>query len=636
MRVTLRTKLLATIGGPLLVGYVAMVTLAFRHNRQVALRSMEDHLSQLAAHHAAAINGELTTVAQIAHSLADGLTARPNFTEEELYLLLRRVLTENPDVFGSCIAFEPGGFDPQRASFAPYVCRDGEGGLTSMDIGTGTYDYAVWDWYLIPQRLRRPVWSEPFFDEGAGNILMCTHSVPFYHADGRLRGIATVDISLAQLQMRVATIPIKGGYCMLLSPQGWFINHPSGELVMRWSIFALAEWYGRPDLADLGARAIAGESGIERLPNYRTGEIEWVIYTPVRSMGWTLGVLVPETHVLAPVVAALRRDLLAGLIGLLAIAAILVVSSHRITQPIRALAGQARRLAAGDLDAQVAGVGGSDEIAEFAATFNKMVADLKAHVAALTEETARRQQVESELHVARSIQSSLLPRVFPPYPNRPEFDLHAVNVPAKEVAGDFFDFFFLSHDMLAVVIADVSGKGVPAALFMAITRTLFRNMEGVGLTPGEVFERVNRILVIDNDEAMFVTVFLAHYDTRTGRMLYSNAGHNYPYVVRPDGSMRPLRAPGGPILGVAPDIDYATAEDALEPGETLVLYTDGVVEAQDLAGQLYGNARFESVLAAHHAEPVDGLCDTIIDVTNDWEHGQRHDDVTLVVLRRKQ
>ncbi len=633
MKVPIRSKLILAIGAPLLAVYLIVLALDLRGGRATALRHMEGHLTELASRWAAQFDGEFAAVAQNARSTATFLSTCPDMTEEQIYDLLRASVGANQRIYGACIAFEPGTFEPGYDRFAPYVCRSAEG-LRSMDIGREAYDYTAWEWYTTPRELERLVWTEPYYDEGAGNTLMCTVSVPFWR-EGKVWGVATADISLEGLRDRMRGASIGSGYCTILSGTGRFISHPDTSLVMRETIFSLAERNALTELADLGHRATAGQRGIWRIPDYLTGDPKWVVLAPIPSCGWALAAVVPERNVLAPVYGELRQRTTLLLAGLALTLGIILLTAVHITRPIARLARTVREVAGGNLDARPPPIRSQDEIGEFSRAFNTMVSDLKQHVQALTRETAAREAVESELRVGRRIQASLLPRSFPPYPDRTEFDLHAVNKPAKEVAGDFFDFFFVSDQCLAIVMADVSGKGVPAALFMAVARTVIRNLAMSGLGPKETLEKANRSLAEDNDQGMFVTLFLGYYDTRTGVLRYGNAGHNPPYRVDPDGAVRQFGDPTGMVLGAMDVATYREEEITLSVGEMVVLYTDGVTEAGAPSDDMFGEERLEQLLSQYASNAPKEVCDAVTIAVDEFDRRDtQFDDVTVLALRR--
>ncbi len=379
---------------------------------------------------------------------------------------------------------------------------------------------------------------------------------------------------------------------------GTFVYHPEESFVLAESIFSLAEWYRLPELADLGREMIAGKQGVVRLPDYQTGRPKWYAFASVPAAGWSLAAVIPEEEVLAPVRSRLSRQAYLLLAGLGVILILVVLVSNWITRPLERLAAVVKTVAQGNLDVRVEGIRSHDEIGQFAATFNQMVIDLKANIEATIRETKARQLIERELQVARQIQTSLLPLLRPPFPNRPEFSLDADNEPAEVMAGDFYDFWLLDDQHLAVVIADVSGKGVPAAMFMAVARTTLRNFTTPGRSPREVLNIANRLIAADNKETMFVTIFYGHYHISTGELVFANAGHNPPYLVRQNGRIESLGPSTGPMLGVFPEAEYEDAHAVLEPDDLLLLYTDGVTEAQEPQRSVLWRSGFDRSAAA--------------------------------------
>jgi len=264
-----------------------------------------------------------------------------------------------------------------------------------------------------------------------------------------------------------------------------------------------------------------------------------------------------------------------------------------------------------------------------------------ANIAAIRIEHARLAEVEQaqklrnqELEHAALIQRSILPTNFPPFPHRKDFELHASMVPAKEVGGDLFDFFLLDDDHLGFVIGDVSGKGVPAALFMSVCRTLLRATAQHQASPGDCFTYVNSSLNEQNVSGMFVTLFYGVLNTRTGELTFANGGHNPPYVFSRDGKFYPLSDKSGPLLGVIDGHKYQTATTKIAPGEAILLYTDGVTEAIDKNDDFFGEERLEQFLAAHATEPVEQVVRQLHSTLQDFSKGVRQaDDITALALR---
>ena len=237
-----------------------------------------------------------------------------------------------------------------------------------------------------------------------------------------------------------------------------------------------------------------------------------------------------------------------------------------------------------------------DEIEELANAVVQMDGDLREYISELSAVTAEKERIGAELNVANRIQASMLPRIFPPFPDRKEFDLHAFMMPAKEVGGDFYDFFMTDKDHIALVMADVSGKGIPAALFMVISKVLIKTSVQAGLSPAEALSKVNSQLLDGNDTGMFVTVWLAVIDIRTGEGIAANAGHEHPALKKNGTGYEMVKYKHSPAISTIDGINFTEHEFRLEPGESVFVYTDGVTEATDSNLELFGEERLVEVL----------------------------------------
>ncbi len=291
----------------------------------------------------------------------------------------------------------------------------------------------------------------------------------------------------------------------------------------------------------------------------------------------------------------------------------------------------------GNLDA-VIGVKTNDEIGRLAASFNAMTGELKDYMANLTRVTADKERIATELNVATKIQTSMLPCIFPAFPERTEFDVYATMNAAKEVGGDFYDFFLVDDTHLAVVMADVSGKGVPAALFMVIAKTLIKNHAQSGETPRDVFVNVNNQLCENNDANMFVTAFMGLLEIETGKFTYVNAGHNPPLVARAGQSFEWLTTKPGFVLAGMEGMKYVQQEILLAPGDRVFLYTDGVTEAMNPAGALYSDPRlidFFNSADMRGRDAVDTLAALRADIDRFADGAEQSDDITMLMLEVK-
>ncbi len=309
--------------------------------------------------------------------------------------------------------------------------------------------------------------------------------------------------------------------------------------------------------------------------------------------------------------------------------------SLRLTRPINELVQGVSAVGQGDFQVKVSGTG-SAEIGELAEAFNNLGHELTGYMRRLEAEAAARQAVASEMQIARQIQESLLPSTFPPFPEKRHMQLYAVNQPAKEVAGDFYDFFLVGNSLLALVMGDVSGKGVPAALFMTMTRTLLRNICPDEPDPAKALARANDLLCQDNDASMFVTLFLAYYNIDTGQMLFANAGHNDPYIVSATGQVARFGRMGDIALGAMSGLSYTSDTISLGVDDCLVLYTDGITEAPSPENEEYGEPRFERFLADRVGQPLKDICNEVVEDVNKFQNDERFDDVTIMLVRRRE
>jgi len=242
--------------------------------------------------------------------------------------------------------------------------------------------------------------------------------------------------------------------------------------------------------------------------------------------------------------------------------------------------------------------------------------------------------IKRELSIATEIQTSILPKTFPAFPDRKEFDIYAQMIPAREVGGDLYDYFPIDKHRIGIIVGDVSGKGVPAAMFMAVSKTLLKATALKGISPDTCLCQVNNILVDESLPMIFVTVFYGIYDARSGLLEYSNGGHVLPYVVSKKGQVTQLDNKGGLFLGGIKDIEYESNMVALQPGDTLFLYSDGVTEATNCNDEMFETGRLEKTLQQSHALSLEKFVKKVIESVQAFAQGaEQNDDITCLALR---
>lgn len=330
--------------------------------------------------------------------------------------------------------------------------------------------------------------------------------------------------------------------------------------------------------------------------------------------------------------------ILIGITTVITLALIKVVNTA-LVKPINSLASAASSYVEAKEGGEVSALAlldihTGDEVENLSHALKRMERDINGYIENLTHVTAEKERIGAELSVATHIQASMLPCIFPAFPNRREFDIYATMTPAKEVGGDFYDFFLVDDDHLAVVIADVSGKGVPAALFMVIAKTLIKDHTQSGKPPEEVFTEVNRQLCEANDENLFVTAWMGVLEISTGKLVYVNAGHNPPVIGRKNGETEFLRSRPGFVLAGLDFTKYRAGSLELMPGDLLYLYTDGVTEAMNTAQELYGEERLKRTLDANVSAAPEEIFKAVKKDLDDFvADAPQFDDITMLAMR---
>jgi sigma-B regulation protein RsbU (phosphoserine phosphatase) len=276
------------------------------------------------------------------------------------------------------------------------------------------------------------------------------------------------------------------------------------------------------------------------------------------------------------------------------------------------------------------------DLDDLSVTIEKAIQQIE-YIKQSQEEHSQLESLKTDLAVAGEIQQAILPRVFPPFPeNEHELDLAATMIPAKDVGGDFYDFFRIDEDHIGVVMADVSGKGIPAAIFMAVSRTLIRTIAMQGYEPGVCLTKSNDLLCNESIDSMFVTVFYAIYDIRTGELAYCNGGHNAPYILKANGTVEMMPMSTNCMVGVVEGWEFKSAKAQLGIGDTLVMFTDGVNEAFNADFAEYGDERMEQLLGQQNGKDCRALIDAQInDVKAYAGEAPQSDDITIMALKRK-
>jgi sigma-B regulation protein RsbU (phosphoserine phosphatase) len=624
----------------------------YRH--EAMIQATAEHINHVISDIYVAVNNQMP---EIEESLD-----RP----DRMMKLVERTVAQNPRIRSCGISFVENYYPDKGRGYMPYAVRRDSSHIEVSNFGAERQDYLDEDWFLKALDAKDGFWSEPFFEGNDSVSPLVAYVRPVYDKQGRVVAVLGADISLDWLRERMKMMDgilyseqwtgfneekrarreeFWKPYNMIVSRKGTFIVHPDERRIIRDSIGSIVKASKDTVLVTMVARILEGKSSktfeITDEDNYECSDFDgrsgYVFFTPINHAGWSLVLFTP----------ALSLDMIAYFIGallaffvLLAVVIVWLVSRYSIkkaAKPLKQLASSADEVAKGNFEAPLPDIKHRDEIGNLRDAMEDMQHSLARYVSELQETTASKAAIEQELKVAHDIQMSMLPKIFPPFPERDDIDIYGQLSPAKDVGGDLFDFFIL-EEKLYFCIGDVSGKGVPASLVMAVTRSLFRNVAAHTSEPDQIAEALNEVLSEGNETNMFVTVFVGILDLGNGLMRYCNAGHDAPMLVGQGVGLVPCEA--NLPLGVMPGYQYTLQELTIERGTTIFLYTDGLNEAEDADHMQFDIQRIrdvaERLLEEGENQPVT-MVEKMVEAVHAFVgDAEQSDDLTMLAIRRSE
>jgi sigma-B regulation protein RsbU (phosphoserine phosphatase) len=373
-------------------------------------------------------------------------------------------------------------------------------------------------------------------------------------------------------------------------------------------------------------------SGYLRFNRVNSSNMAWLYFQNISHVNWNLGFIIPEKEILAPIHESNIKMLYIAILGMCALLIPAFFISHSITRHLKSLCTAADQLAKGNFDAPLPKTKKSDEIGRLVLVFEKMRIDLKEYINTVAKTTAEKEKISSELSIAKEIQHGILPKLFPPFPKHAGLDIFAVLDSAREVGGDLYDFAMLKGNKLYICIGDVSGKGIPASLFMAVGKTLLKSTIINDPDPAKALTHVNNELAENNDACMFITLFCGILNLDTNEIIYANAGHNPPIIVQDEKShfIEPAEAPP---LGAMPDIQFSNKTLQLPQNAKLLLYTDGVTEAMNDDQKLFGDKELLELMKNSRCKTAEKcICNIKSTITKFAGNAEQSDDITMLCI----
>ncbi|MBR6171049.1 MAG: SpoIIE family protein phosphatase [Bacteroidaceae bacterium] len=578
------------------------------------------------------VEGILNRV-EVATNMTEWLVKRHPDVADSMFVYSRGMLLNNPDFYNCSIAFEPYYFKDKGLYFSAYSKHMGDS-VRTIQGGSDLYQYFYTDWYLMPTLLDQPCWTEPYMDIDAPtntSEMVTSFCRAIKDDNGKIIGVINTSLSINWLSQTISAVkPYPNSYSIMIGRGGTYFVHPDSTKITRQTIFT--QTFEEPDtaLTALGHAMQHGEEGMKQM--HMNGQKCYVFYKPLGKTGCSMAIVCPESDIFGGF-DHLRNSVRAiVLVGLLLMLFFFIRIITTELKPLRRLAEEAETIASGHFETKLPELQRIDEIGQLSNSFSGMQHSLVKYIEELKDTTAQKASIESDLRIASGIQMAMLPKIFPPYPERDDIDIYGKLVSAKEVGGDLFDFF-IRDEKLFFCIGDVSGKGVPAALVMAVTRALFRAVAAHESMPDRIINNMNETLSTNNESDMFVTMFIGVLDLLSGRMRYCNAGHDVPILIGSGIGMLPCDS--NIPVGVMQDWVYTLQETTIDPLTTIFLYTDGLTEAEDINHAQFQEKRIIDVIQQAPNEPQQIILAMTQAVHQFVGNAEQSDDLTMLALQYK-
>ncbi len=552
------------------------------------------------------------------------LLALGTLDERELLSFIDNQFIENNQLRSVCIAQDP-------VVGKPPVLYQLLAGKTISKRMDGT-DYQFMDWYQIPDLTNWEYWSEPWYDTYATGRILVSYSLPLQMAGNR--GILRLDMPLESFQTVAQQVKIyKTGYAILLTNNGTIVTHPAESLLMNYTFFDLAEELGDPTLRDLGRKMCSGRTGFLQIPEQNKHPSSWYYYMPLQTNQWTLAIVVPEKELLADLNKLLWVFFFSALGAFLVMSGVIYVSSLHLNYKMKPMIESFTRIGSGDFQTPIPELPHIRESEILGEAVTAMQNALHKYVENIRLVTEEKNKILDEVIFASAIQRNLVPKNTdqPLSPGR--ISSFGILEPAGEIGGDLYDYFLLDQDTYCFAIADVVGKGIVAAMTVTMVTTLLRSIAPGQGKPELILKRVNSFLIENNLESNFVTIILGIIDLPTGSMTFSNSGHVPLYIINPARELRKYSETHSTALGILKNLKIGSERVSLEPGDTIVVVTDGVTEAMSSNEDFFGYARLEAVLENLPQTHPEVTANAILTEVHAFSNQATHkDDISILAI----
>jgi len=606
------------LAGSALVFVTAGSLLFYRVQAQI-LQQSHEQATALANEAGNRIEQRLTRVADTTRILATVIGPRPEDAEG----MLRDAMTRNTDLAGLAAVFSPEASSAGAPPNAPFVGRQDDGSLASRDMRDDAKPYWETPWFLHGLGCTQGCWQQHFHSQSRHRELI-NYSAAMSRA-GHAVGLVNADVTLDWLRGTLQGLEKPtGAYAFVLDQNGTYLAHDNPAMVgLR----------GHPALLAAVAQHQASRVRLAAAQNpLAMGKPVWIYFSPIEGTNWRFGLAMPEDLIYAGVRQAFVVAFAAGLLALLALTLVTLVVTRRTMAPLGTLTSSAEQVARGALTFELPPAPRPDEVGRLTEAFDRMRKELALHIAELTRNAREQQRLASELEIAHQIQTSLLPGAHYLDSGCENFELHALLRPARAVGGDLYSYFMLGEQRFCVMVGDVSDKGIAAGLFMARTITLAKSLAAQARTPQQLLSALNRELCRNNESCMFVSLLCGMLNTATGELVMASAGHEPPVLCDASG-VHLVELETGAALGLDEDAGYPFRRLYLQPGQTVLMYTDGITEAMNAEQRMYGPERMLSCLAQMPGQGAADLAEGLLAAVDRFAaDADQADDITVLAL----
>lgn len=608
------------------------------HHYKTVLENTNNMVSHILSEVSVAVNNN-------EHEIKTAL-GQPN----EMFNIAQRIVEKNERIRSCGISFIANYYPRKGRWFIPFAFKNEDGIVEKKVMGGKDYDYLNAAWFKEALEAKEGFWSRPFFEHSGDKAPLVSYLFPVRDSKGRVVAVVGADLSLDWLTETLKEQDKKdnatswaleqtkeySSYSFIIDQDGTYIVHPDSKRILNENVDNYLATTEDTLVHKVIAKMKKGEKSfmeedvnIDNIPSF-------IFYAPMKGVRWSMGIIVPSITVRTGGIMLGIMLLIVMGIMLLIIFVFCRITIRRATKPLVRLASSADEMASGNFNAELPTIKYKDEIWQLRNSFAGMQQSLSQYMEKLKETTAAKATIENELKIAHNLQMAMLPKTFPPFPHRKDIDIYGSLSPAKEVGGDLFDYF-IKDEKLYFCVGDVSGKGIPAALVMTVTRALFHTIASHAPNPSIIVQELSKMLTKGNDIMMFVTFFMGELDLKTGRLRYCNAGHDAPYLIGKEVTTLPCDS--NIPLGVMDNWEYTIQETTIEKNTIIFLYTDGLNEAEAVNQELFGKENIMQALNQYlqleEKNPRSLIESTRAAVREFVGEAEQSDDMTMLAIQYK-